>query len=76
MKLSRAVVVASADHFDRLPYRLPGVPRARQGHRLDLREWISCPASLAGSRRMRSLLATGWRRSASRPAGWCGKPEA
>lgn len=30
------------------PYRLPGLSRAGQGHRLDLRERISRPASLGG----------------------------
>ena len=36
---------AAQDHLDGLPFRLPGVPRARQGYRQDLRERISRPGS-------------------------------
>ena len=45
---------AAQDYLYRLPHRLPGMPRARQGHRLDLRERISRPASLGGRVRRRS----------------------
>src|SRR2546430_278306 len=58
----------------RLPSRLPGVPGARQGHRLDLRERISRPASLGGRMRRRSPLDDVSRRRLSSPASWCGKP--
>ena len=65
---------AAQDHLDRLPFRLPGVPRARQGHRLDLRERISRPASLGGRMRRRSPLDDVSRRPVSSSASWCGKP--
>ncbi len=58
---------AAQDHLDRLPYRLPGVPRARQDHGLDLRKRISRPASLGGRKRGRSTLATAFRRSGGEP---------
>jgi hypothetical protein len=53
----------------------PGMPRARQGHRLDLRERISRPASLGGRMRRRSALAAVSLRPMASPASWCGKPE-
>jgi hypothetical protein len=66
---------AAQDHLDGLPLRLPGVPHARQGHRLDLRERISRPASLGGGMCGRSALATVSLRPMVSPASWCGKPE-
>ena len=57
---------AAQDYLYRLPHRLPRMPRARQGHRLDLRERISRPASLGGRMRRRSPLVS--RRPRSSPA--------
>src|SRR4051812_49620143 len=63
---------AAQDNLDGLPFRLPGVPRAREGHRLDLRERISRPESLSGGMRRRSTLATAFA-EASGGAGELGR---